>query len=250
MPRLPFVMRWKALCLAVLAPVALPAATYTHTFNSVPVDTPNGATNTALTLGGGLLNGAAANATLISNRRDTNGAGTSNVGVVKAGVGAGGDIALRLADKATGSATAALVLPVLDANATVTEFTVTLRLLLERTGSAVPADGFNISFGPVLSGAGGAFSQVAAGAMQVVAGRRVGMGSVLGLGSMGNGIGIVIGSVVGGLLIDLIALPAAFVFGGCAMFLGMLAFLQLTRGVRTNELDGEQILSETTASTV
>ena len=95
-----------------------------------------------------------------------------------------------------------------------------------------------------LSGAGGAFSQVAAGAMQVVAGRRVGMGSVLGLGSMGNGIGIVIGSVVGGLLIDFIALPAAFVFGGCAMFLGMLAFLQLTRGVRTNESDGEPGLGE------
>eukprot|EP01035_Chromulina_nebulosa_P013457 gene13457-17865_t len=127
-------------------PAVLSAATFTHNFNTVPNDTPNGAINTALTLSGGLLNGQAVNATLISNRKDTNGAGTVNVGIVKAGVGTGADVALRLADKATGSATAALVLPVLDPNATVTEFTVTLRLLMERAGTAVPADGFNISF--------------------------------------------------------------------------------------------------------
>lgn len=148
--------------LAAFLPAALSAATFTHNFNTVPNDTPNGAINTALTLGGGLLNGAAANATLISSRKDTNGTGTINVGIVKSGVGAGGDVALRLADKATGSAAAALVLPVLDPNATVTEFTVTLRLLMERAGTAVPADGFNISFGPSLSGVGGAGGHVAA----------------------------------------------------------------------------------------
>jgi hypothetical protein len=49
--------------------------------------TPNGAFNTALVLSGGLLNGVATHATLISNRRDTNGAGTINVGIVKTGVG-------------------------------------------------------------------------------------------------------------------------------------------------------------------
>ena len=154
---------WKVLLLSAILPFsALRAATFTHNFNSLATDTPNGAINTSLALGGGLLNGAAANATLISNRKDTNGTGTINVGIVKTGVGSGGATALRLADKATGSATAALVLPVLDPNAVVTEFTVTLKLLMDRVAGAVPADGFNLSFGPGLSGVGGAGGHVAA----------------------------------------------------------------------------------------
>ncbi len=162
MPRSRTVSHWKALCLAGFIPAALPAATYTNNFNSFAADTPNGAINTALVLSGGLLNGAASNATLISNRKDTNGAGTINVGIVKTGVGSAGAIALRLADKATGSATAALVLPVLDANATVSEFTVTLKLLMDRPAGATPADGFNLSFGPSLSGLGGASGHASA----------------------------------------------------------------------------------------
>jgi len=162
MPRPRFVVSWKALVFAAIFPTALSAATYTHNFNSLATDTPNGAINTALVLSGGLLNGVASNATLISNRRDTSGAGTINVGIVKTGVGTVGAIALRLADKATGSATAALVLPVLDATAAVTEFTVTFKLLLDRTAAAVPADGFNISFGPTLSGLGSASGHSAA----------------------------------------------------------------------------------------
>ncbi len=163
MPRLFPPALWKALLLSAILPFsALRAATFTHNFNSLATDTPNGAINASLTLGGGLLNGAAANVTLISNRKDTNGTGTINVGIVKTGVGSGAATALRLADKATGSATAALVLPVLDANAVVTEFTVTFRLLMDRIAGAVPADGFNLSFGPGLSGVGGAGGHVAA----------------------------------------------------------------------------------------
>ncbi|MDP3071071.1 MAG: CotH kinase family protein [Opitutaceae bacterium] len=153
---------WKAFVLAAILPAALPAATFTHNFNSLAGFTPNGSINTSIVLSGGLLNGAAANATLISNRKDLNGTGATNVGIVMAGVGSTGATALRLADKATGSATAALVLPVLDPNATVTEFTVTLRLLMDRTANAVPADGFNLSFGPALSGVGGAGGHLAA----------------------------------------------------------------------------------------
>ncbi len=162
MPRTRSVVLWQALVFAAIFPSALSAATYTHNFNSLATDTPNGAINTALVLSGGLLNGVATNATLISNRRDTNGTGTINVGIVKTGVGTVGAIALRLADKATGNATAALVLPVLDATAAVTEFTVTFKLLLDRTAAAVPADGFNISFGPTLSGLGSASGHSAA----------------------------------------------------------------------------------------
>ena len=148
--------------LAAMLPALLPAATYTNNFNSIATDTPNGAINTSILLSGGLLNGVATNATLISNRKDTNGTGTINVGIVKTGVGTTGETALRLADKVTGSATNALILPVLDAAAAVTEFTVTLRLLMDRAPGATPADGFNLSFGPSLSGVGGGGGHVAA----------------------------------------------------------------------------------------
>ncbi|MBL9202461.1 MAG: CotH kinase family protein [Opitutaceae bacterium] len=152
----------RALALAALLSSPLPAANYLNNFNTVGADNPNGAINTALNLGGGTLNGTATNATLISNRKDTNGAGTINVGIVKSGVGSTNETALRLADKVTGNATAALVLPVLDPNAVVTEFTVTFRLLMDRQPNAVPADGFNISFGQGLSGLGGASGHVTA----------------------------------------------------------------------------------------
>jgi len=86
-----------------------------------------------------------------------------------------------------------------------------------------------------LMGASGSISMVAASAMQVVSGRRVGMGTVLGLGSAANGAGILIGSIAGGVLVDQFELSAAFVFGGLAMFAGMFLFLVLTRGVATKE---------------
>ena len=76
---------------------------------------------------------------------------------------------------------------------------------------------------------------MASGAIQVVAGRRVGMGTVLGLGSAGNGLGMFVGSVVGGLLYDQYGLAAAFLFGGITMSAGVMVFLFLTRGVQTSE---------------
>lgn len=141
---------------ALLLATAARAGTYTNTFNSIAPDSPAGAINVALNLGGGLLNGVAANATVISSRKDANGAGTVNVAAVKSGVGSGGAVALRLADRATGSCNAALVLPVLDPRDPVTEFTVSLRLLMDRAAGATPADAFSISFGPQLNGTGGA----------------------------------------------------------------------------------------------
>jgi predicted MFS family arabinose efflux permease len=88
-----------------------------------------------------------------------------------------------------------------------------------------------------LMGGSGALSQVASGAMQVVAGRRAGMGTVLGLGSAANGAGIVVGSVLGGVLVDAYGLAAAFFFGGGVMLAGTVVFLALTRGVSTRETD-------------
>jgi MFS transporter, DHA1 family, multidrug resistance protein len=69
----------------------------------------------------------------------------------------------------------------------------------------------------------------------VVAGRRAGMGTVLGLGSASNGAGIVIGSVAGGVLVDHFGLGSAFLFGGILMAIGVPSFLALTKGVATRE---------------
>lgn len=87
----------------------------------------------------------------------------------------------------------------------------------------------------LLMGVGSSIAQVATGAIQVVAGRQAGMGTVLGLGSAGNGVGIVLGSVVGGLLLDWFGISAPFVFGAVMSLLGLVFFLQLTRGVATSE---------------
>ncbi len=94
-----------------------------------------------------------------------------------------------------------------------------------------------------LMGGSGALSQVASGAMQVVAGRRAGMGTVLGLGSAANGAGIVLGSVAGGVLVDLYGLAAAFLFGGAVMLTGVAVFLVLTRGLATNELERGAVMA-------
>ncbi len=90
-----------------------------------------------------------------------------------------------------------------------------------------------------MMGAMHSLSQVAASAIQVVAGRRVGMGTVLGLGSAGNGIGIVAGSVLGGVFVNMFSTPAAFYFSGAAIALGAPIFLGLTRGLATSELVAE-----------
>lgn len=144
---------------AVLSLLTAPvfAGTYSNSFNTLAPDTPVGAAGASLVLGGGLLNGVPGNATLISSRKDAG--GSANVAVIKS---VGGSPALRLADRATGSAFAALHIPLLDPVEPVTEFTVTLKLLMDRAPGATPADGFNLSFGPQLNGTGGSNGHVAA----------------------------------------------------------------------------------------
>jgi MFS family permease len=84
-------------------------------------------------------------------------------------------------------------------------------------------------------GAGQSFSFVASSAMQVVAGRRVGMGTVIGIGSAGNGAGIIVGAMTAGLIVDLYSLDAAFYFGGGVMVLALPLFWWLTNGVQVTE---------------
>ncbi len=84
-------------------------------------------------------------------------------------------------------------------------------------------------------GAASAVSGVAASAIRIVAGRRVGMGTMLGLNSFGNGIGIVAGSLIGGLIVDLYNIPASFLFAGIVIGVGTVVFAFLTRGLATTE---------------
>jgi multidrug resistance protein len=85
------------------------------------------------------------------------------------------------------------------------------------------------------AGATGAISQVASSAIRVVAGRRVGMATVSGIGSSAGGFGIIIGSVVAGFIVEAQGLAAGFAFGGAMMLVGTIVFLWLTRGVETSE---------------
>ena len=87
----------------------------------------------------------------------------------------------------------------------------------------------------VMMGIGEAIIMVTTSAMQVVAGRRAGMGTVIGLGTAGQGIGIVFGSIAGGSAVDSIGLEAAFYFGAITMIIGAPIFLLLTRGEPVNE---------------
>lgn len=147
----------------LLLPLPLMAGSFTQNFDAYANNTPNGGVNTHINLNG--ANNSAGQ--IISSRKDTNNTGTINVGIVKTGVGAGSATALRLAEKVTGSCTAAMVLPVIDAGVAIQEFTVTLDLLMDKNGAAVPADGFNISFGTGISGVGGALGHTSAFGLQV-----------------------------------------------------------------------------------
>lgn len=102
-------------------------------------------------------------------------------------------------------------------------------LLLLGVVTALPLV-FALLFG---MGIGSSASMVGASAMQVTVGRRVGMGTVIGLGSAGNAVGVVFGSVIGGLFVSLFDEPAAaFYFGGATMLAGVPLFLWLTRDYR------------------
>jgi MFS family permease len=90
-------------------------------------------------------------------------------------------------------------------------------------------------------GAANALAAVAASAIQVVAGRRVGMGTVLGLNAMGNGAGILVGSILGGVVVSLLSIPAAFFFAGLVVIAGAPIFVAMTRGLAMRD-DGPHAL--------
>lgn len=80
-------------------------------------------------------------------------------------------------------------------------------------------------------GAASGMSAVATNAMQVDLGRRIGMGTVIGLGSAGNGFGVLFGSLLGGLVVDLTGHNvAAFYVAAGTMLSGLVIFIWLARG--------------------
>jgi DHA1 family multidrug resistance protein-like MFS transporter len=81
-------------------------------------------------------------------------------------------------------------------------------------------------------GAASGLAAVATNAMQLDAGRRHGMGTVIGLGSAGNAAGVLIGSIMGGVVVDLTGRDAAaFYTAGAMMAVGLITFVWLTHGM-------------------
>lgn len=70
-------------------------------------------------------------------------------------------------------------------------------------------------------GIANAATYVAGAAIQVVSGRRAGMGTVTGLGAAGDGVGILVGGVLGGAFAGWLGTAAAFYFGAAALGSGV-----------------------------
>jgi MFS family permease len=81
-------------------------------------------------------------------------------------------------------------------------------------------------FGNALLGVAGGVSFPAIMALGVIEGRSAGgMGSIMGLLAMAHSLGMLLGPLLAGVLIDLISLGSIFVFGAIVMTTGTVIFL-------------------------
>ena len=80
------------------------------------------------------------------------------------------------------------------------------------------------------AGLGAAIQGVAQRAVQVSIGRELGMATVMSLGSTGFAAGVLIGSIVGGVINDAIGTEAVFVFAAIALLAGGATFIWRTSG--------------------
>ncbi len=80
---------------------------------------------------------------------------------------------------------------------------------------------------------------VAASAIQVVAGRQAGMGTVIGLGAAGDGTGILVGGVAGGVFAGWFGTTAAFYFAAAALGCGVLVLGWLLAGLTRADVHDE-----------
>ena len=84
----------------------------------------------------------------------------------------------------------------------------------------------------VLIGLAEAIAFPAQQAIFVDVGRRIGMGSVMGLTQMGTSLGFLSGSMVGAGVVELFGLEAVFRYAGLAVLTGALLFFLLMRRAR------------------
>ena len=80
-----------------------------------------------------------------------------------------------------------------------------------------------------LGSIGGAISLLASSAMTVEEGRKYGMGSAIAIISMALSLGMTIGPILGGVMVDLVDISAAFYFGAIMALLGAGLFTWFTR---------------------
>ena len=80
-----------------------------------------------------------------------------------------------------------------------------------------------------LGGLGGAISMLASSAMTVEEGRKYGMGSAIAIISMALSLGMILGPILGGVMVDLMDVSAAFYFGAIMALLGAGSFIWFTR---------------------
>lgn len=80
-----------------------------------------------------------------------------------------------------------------------------------------------------LGGVGGAIALPAASALTVVEGRRFGMGSTIAVFAMAFSIGMVIGPLVGGVIVDFVNINSVFYFGAAIGLIGTILFIWFTK---------------------
>lgn len=80
-----------------------------------------------------------------------------------------------------------------------------------------------------LGGVGGAIALPAASALTVVEGRRFGMGSTIAVFAMAFSIGMVIGPLVGGVIVDFANINSVFYFGAAIGLIGTILFIWFTK---------------------
>lgn len=94
----------------------------------------------------------------------------------------------------------------------------------------------------ILMGVGNAAAWVAAAAVQVVAGREAGMGTVAGLAAAGDGTGILVGGLAGGAFAGWYGPSAAFFFGASALGLGVIVLAWLLWSLPWHAVNGDRRL--------
>ena len=72
----------------------------------------------------------------------------------------------------------------------------------------------------------------AASALTIEEGRKFGMGSTMSMLTMGMNIGMALGPVISGSVVDLYGINSAFYFAGVAVMLGTSLFIWFTRSLK------------------